>query len=154
MNNTDYKRAQRERERAAGVKTVILKLTADEAKKLEMCRSLRNAGAAPYQENEYISLLLINDANRLMEQVKELKPCNKCRKTLPDTCGGEYKTESACFLSRDYRQLNLTNMTCQTGEFYGLLTRHLEENGRDFCNSCNERYCGNCSFSNGKKVNF
>lgn len=153
MNNTDHKRAQRERDRAAGKRTVTLTLDADEWEKLELCRTLRNSGAAPYSANEYFALLLINDAAELMQQLKEIKPCTKCGKTLPDTCLGDFKTEAACFLNRSYRQLNLTKLTCQDGEFDLLLTRHYEAQARKYCLSCHERYCGNCVHANGKQEN-
>lgn len=122
--DVDYKRAQRERDRAAGDKVITIKLTADEVRKLELARTLRNAGAAPYPVNDYLTLLLENDVTQLVQQMAQLKPCGRCGKTLPETCGGDFKSEAACFLNRDYRHLALTRLTCQTGEFDDLLTRY------------------------------
>lgn len=129
-SNAAHKHEQRARDRAAGKKTVTLNLTADEVQKLELARRLRNAGGAPYQVGEYFALLLENDMAVLVKQMKAIKPCGRCGKTLPETCGGDNKTEAACFLNRDYRQLALTNLTCQAGEFDDLLTRHRAAGGK------------------------
>lgn len=129
-NNATYKQVQRARDRAAGNKTMTLNLTADEVQKLELARRLRNAGGEPYQVGEYFALLLENDTAALVQQMQALKPCGRCGKTLPDTCNGDYKTEAACFLNRAYRQLALTNLTCQTGEFDALLTQYRDAGGK------------------------
>lgn len=129
-NNAAYKHEQRARDRAAGKKTLTVNLSADEAQKLELARRLRNAGGEPYQAGEYLALLLENDVAALVGQMKAIKPCGRCGKTLPDTCGGDNKAEAACFLNRDYRQLALTNLTCQAGEFDALLTQYRETGGK------------------------
>ena len=128
--NAQYKHEQRARERAAGNKTITLNLTADEVQKLELARRLRNAGGEPYQAGEYFALLLENDNAQLLQQMKSLKPCARCGKTLPETCGGDNRTEAACFLNRDYRQLALTKLTCQAGEFDFLLTEYRNAGGK------------------------
>ncbi|MGQ3663270.1 hypothetical protein [Citrobacter braakii] len=130
MNDTSYKREQRARDRAAGNRTITLNLTADEVQKLELARRLRNAGGEPYQIGEYFALLLENDAAELVRQMRKLKPCERCGKTLPETCNSDFKTEAACFLNRSYRQLGLTKLTCQAGEFDSLLTDYRNAGGK------------------------
>lgn len=125
-----YKKEQRARDRAAGKRSITINLTADEAQKLELCRRLRNAGGEPYQVSEYFALLLENDAAALTSQMRELKSCTRCGMTLPETCGGDYRTEAACFLNRDYRRLGLTVLTCQAGEFDSLLTSYRNAGGK------------------------
>lgn len=129
-NDAVHKQKQRARDRAAGNKTITLNLTADEVQKLELARRLRNAGGEPYQIAEYFALLLENDAAELVRQMQALKPCERCGKTLPETCDGDFKAEAACFLNRNYRQLALTKLTCQAGEFDHLLTAHRNAGGK------------------------
>ncbi|EAR7071096.1 hypothetical protein J8N54_001672 [Salmonella enterica] len=129
-NSTAYKQAQRARDKAAGNKTITINLTADEVQKLELGRRLRNAGGEPYQAGEYLALLLENDAAALVQQMKAIKPCKRCGRTLPETCHGDNKAEAACFLNRAYRQLALTKLTCQKGEFDSLLTDYRNAGGK------------------------
>lgn len=129
-NNAVHKQKQRARDRAAGKKTITLNLTADEVQKLNLACRLRNAGGEPYQAGEYFALLLENDAAALVQQMRALKPCGRCGKTLPETCNGDNKAEAACFLNRDYRQLALTKLTCQAGEFDALLTQYRNAGGK------------------------
>ena len=107
-------RKQRSREKQSkeqGLHRVELTLSSKEMAALERGRIHRNPGRQPYSRNEYIALLLINDAALLMEQEKAQHPCSSCGALPPDSCKGIFKGKSDCWLTIDCLQLNLTSVT-------------------------------------------
>ncbi|QBH95485.1 hypothetical protein EKN56_03125 [Limnobaculum zhutongyuii] len=106
------KRRHRERQRQAfGQNRVELVLSTREKVMLQEGCRLRNIGGEPYSITEYISLLIICDYERLHKQLATLGRCPNCDSTLPEGCGGVFKGDSQCFHTRNFRALNLTNVT-------------------------------------------
>lgn len=107
-------RKQRSREkqsREQGLHRVELTLSSQEMAALERGRFHRNPGRQPYSRNEYIALLLINDAAALHEQELATPACGKCGAKPPDNCKGSFKGESTCWLTLNCLRLNLTSVT-------------------------------------------
>ncbi|WP_279203935.1 hypothetical protein [Obesumbacterium proteus] len=109
---TERKAAQRARLSSTGGIRHELVLTQQEAEMLDSNRQRRNPGHMPYSRNEYISLLIICDSERLARQEVALGTCQRCGNQLPVGCQGDNKGEAVCFYSRHYKLLNLT---CVTG---------------------------------------
>ncbi|MGL4505841.1 MAG: hypothetical protein ACRCUF_08910 [Aeromonas sobria] len=109
---TDRKAAQRERDKATGVKRVELRLPAALAEKLEMGMTVRGADLGPYGIQEYIETLIEMDADKLALQLEQLAevPCRYCGKALPEGCGGSFKGEGACLKTREEKQLLLREL--------------------------------------------
>ncbi|MGL5285660.1 MAG: hypothetical protein ACRC8D_05935 [Aeromonas sp.] len=124
------KAAQRERDRTQGVKRIEFRLTAEVATKLDdLCR-VRGGVTGPYELAEYLETLIAQDAEKLQLQLDQLAaaPCGKCGRPLPEGCGAVHKGESDCLLTREYRQLLLSEpprLTIQ--ELDRLRTRKLDK---------------------------
>ncbi|EPY3064533.1 hypothetical protein ACW6RU_001585 [Shigella sonnei] len=108
---TERKAAHRARQAAAGNVRHELVLTRDEAEMLDKNCQRRNPGRAPYSRNEYISLLILCDNARLDKQEAKLGICPRCNKPLPVGCQGDFKGEGACWLTWNYKVMNLTSVT-------------------------------------------
>lgn len=78
---------------------------------LERGCSHRNPGREPYSRNDYIALLLINDARKLAEQEQSLPVCRNCGAKPPQHCNGAFKGEHTCWLTIESLKLNLTSVT-------------------------------------------
>ena len=106
---TDRKAEQRAKLAAIGGLRHELVLTPQEAQMLARNCQRRNPGRAPYSRNEYISLLILCDDQRLDRQEAALGGCKRCGKALPEGCNGNYKGEGACWFTRDCLSMNLTS---------------------------------------------
>ncbi|MEN4195461.1 hypothetical protein [Serratia marcescens] len=106
---TDRKAQQRAKLAANGGLRHELVLTQQEAQMLERNRQRRNPGRTPYGRNEYLSLLILCDDQRLDRQEAALGSCQRCGKTLPGGCNGNYRGEAACWFTRDCMAMNLTS---------------------------------------------
>lgn len=106
---TDRKAQQRAKLAANGGQRYELVLTQQETQMLERNRQRRNPDRAPYSRNEYISLLILCDDQRLERQEAALGSCQRCGKTLPYGCNGDYRGEAACWFTRDCLSMNLTS---------------------------------------------
>ncbi|MGA5655241.1 hypothetical protein [Rahnella contaminans] len=140
---SEYKRRERQRRAAIGERRVELYLTEAEYMGLQTACRLRNVGGKAYQMAEYLALLRINDQAALDAQLAALKPCPRCGKALPEGCAGDFKGEATCWLTRDFRVLNLTDMRVIQ------LTKPVDspavtKRPTSICDHCFERYCGNC----------
>ena len=110
---TARKRRQRANDKARiGSRKIEVVLSDNELELLDKNRVVRNQGGEPYGRNDYISLLILCDAERLERLLSKLGNCKNCGLPLPAGCGGSFKGDSTCFLTRDFRQLNLTDVTC------------------------------------------
>lgn len=106
---TERKAEQRTKLAANGGLRHELVLTQQEAQILERNRQRRNPDRAPYSRNEYISLLILCDDQRLDRQEAALGICQRCGKRLPGGCNGNYRGEAACWFTRGCLSMNLTN---------------------------------------------
>lgn len=107
------KRRQRARDKQNfGSNKIELVLSDSELEMLDKNRVIRNQGSEPYSRNDYLSLLVVCDSERLQAQIERLGNCQNCGLPLPEGCGGSFRGESTCFLTRDFRTLNLTRVTC------------------------------------------
>lgn len=103
------KREQREREKAAGVEVIELKLGPAEQAFLAEGRKARGSQGVAYTATEYLATLIRND-NRLLQSQRgklEGRICKNCQKPLPRGCGGTWGRESRCLLSRSEIALEL-----------------------------------------------
>jgi hypothetical protein len=110
---TARKRRQRAADKARfGNRKIEIVLSDNELELLDQNCITRNQGGEPYSRNEYISLLILCDAVRLAKRIVKLGCCKNCGLPLPVGCGGSFKGEASCFLTRDFRKLNLTSVSC------------------------------------------
>ncbi|WP_025740922.1 hypothetical protein [Salinivibrio socompensis] len=96
------KAAERERARLSGIKEVRIKMDETERDQLdELCR-VRAGNREPYDQSEFVALLIKRDFQRLQSELEALsaKPCAKCGEALPSGCDGLFEGDSRCFLSR------------------------------------------------------
>ncbi len=109
---TARKRLQRARQaKRFGQHRLDVILCDREYQALEALRARRNPGREPYSRNDFISLLLLCELERLERQEALLGTCQHCGEDLPKGCGSSFKGESACWFTRDCRSLNLTDVT-------------------------------------------
>lgn len=110
-------RKQRSRAKMAkkqGLNRFEISLNDQEMAALERGRFHRNPGRQPYSRNEYIALLLLNDAAELQKQEKATPVCKNCGAQPPENCNGAFKGDHSCWLTHDCLRLNLTNVTGHT----------------------------------------
>ena len=95
----ERKRRQRLREQEAGLKEVRLKLSPEEARRLEELCRVRAGLREPYELGDYVALLIDRDWKAWQVQLAELKTqrCPKCDASLPEGCDGVFSGDSACF---------------------------------------------------------
>ncbi|TMU77481.1 hypothetical protein FGA82_17820 [Pseudomonas fluorescens] len=96
----ERKRDQRERDAAAGVVELKVRVGPAEAAQLAEALIFRASGAEPYTATEYILTLIRRDADLIKQQrkVAESKICAHCRKPMPRGCGGVWAGELPCAL--------------------------------------------------------
>lgn len=106
----ERKRAQRQRDKEAGITTITLRLDSQEmAMLLEGCTERRIA-RQPYDVTEYLTGLIRQDNKLLRKQLADLKKssCVKCGDTLPgDQVGCCMQGDSKCWQTRGYKKLML-----------------------------------------------
>lgn len=103
------KRDQREREKAAGVDVIEVKLGPAERAMLVEGQQIRGSKGKPYTATEYLSTLIRNDNRLLQDQRGKLdgRICRNCQKPLPRGCGGVWGGEIRCLLARSEIALEL-----------------------------------------------
>jgi len=112
LQNAARKRRQRARQtQQFGLHRIEVLLSDREFQMLESACIRRNPGREPYSKNDYIALLIFADGERLERQESALGVCNRCKSPLPVGCSGVFQGEDACWLTRDCRTLNLTDVT-------------------------------------------
>lgn len=92
------KREQRERDAAAGVGELRVRLDPGPLSKLAEAQQIRGGGGEAYTATEYITTLILRD-HELLQQQREIisgKICESCRKPLPRGCGGVWAREMTC----------------------------------------------------------
>jgi hypothetical protein len=101
------KREQRERDDAAGVVELRVRIGPVEAAKLAEGLEFRAFGAEPYTATEYLLTLIRRDHELIQQQreVVEKKICAHCRKPMPRGCGGVWAGELPCALPQLERAL-------------------------------------------------
>ncbi|HHQ6590226.1 TPA: hypothetical protein ACSTLU_001773 [Serratia fonticola] len=108
---TERKRAQRKRDKDAGITTITLRLDSQEmAMLLEGCTERRIA-RQPYDVTEYLIGLIRQDNKLLHKQMAGLKKssCGKCGDTLPgNPAGCCMQGDSACWQTSGYKKLMLS----------------------------------------------
>ncbi|KYO58422.1 hypothetical protein [Vibrio parahaemolyticus] len=95
----ERKRRQRQREKELDIQEVRLKLSKVDRERLETMCKARAVTGEPYDMDEYITLLIDRDWQKLQQQLKELNGqcCGKCKDPLPGGCNGLFKGDSACY---------------------------------------------------------
>ncbi|HGM4965479.1 TPA: hypothetical protein ACKP0L_003808 [Pseudomonas putida] len=103
------KREQRERDAAAGVVTLEVRMAASEASMLAAGREKRGSKGVPYTTTEYINTLIRRDHELLQQQLGAVigRICENCRKPLPRGCGGVWRDEMPCALAQLERAMEL-----------------------------------------------
>lgn len=103
------KREQRDREKAAGVEVLELKLSPAERSELDEGRTGRGSQGEPYTTTEYLKTLIRNDVARLRNEQGKLagRICKNCTKSLPRGCGGVWAGEQRCLLRASQVALSL-----------------------------------------------
>ncbi len=101
------KREQRERDKAAGVEVLELKIGPAERAMLVEGQQFRASGGEPYTATEYLLTLIRRDHDLIRQQreVVAKKICAHCRKPMPRGCGGVWAGESPCALPQLERAL-------------------------------------------------
>lgn len=105
----ERKREQRERDAAAGVVELTVRMGPAEAAQLAEGLEFRAFGDKPYTATEYLLTLIRRDHELLQQQrgVVESKICEACRKPMPRGCGGVWAGELTCVLPQLGRALAL-----------------------------------------------
>lgn len=101
------KRDQRERDKAAGVDELRVRIGPVEAAQLAEGLEFRASGAEPYTATEYLLTLIRRDHDLIRQQreVVAKKICAHCRKPMPRGCGGVWAGELPCVLPQLERAL-------------------------------------------------
>lgn len=105
----ERKAEQRKRQKASGETKLELLVDAQELEMVNKNRVLRRPGKAPYEQSEYIQLLIRQDNERLQKQLQELEKttCLKCGDKLPVTecC---LSGNSTCWLTYGHNEFSLS----------------------------------------------
>lgn len=103
------KREQRERDTAAGVDELRVRIGPVEVAQLAEGVEFRAFGDEPYTATEYVLTLIRRDHELLQQQQGIIagRICEHCRKPLPRGCGGVWAGELPCALPQLKRALAL-----------------------------------------------
>ncbi|EJD6581922.1 hypothetical protein M0L63_RS04335 [Providencia rettgeri] len=105
----ERKAAQRKRQRDAGLVTPQWQVEAEEHEMIKRNCALRRPGREPYDESEYIQMLIRNDDARLKREIAELSKrcCGKCGEQLPvaNCC---LSGAAECWNTNGWHELQLT----------------------------------------------
>lgn len=110
MNNASIrKRAQRQRDKAKGIKELRLRLEPDEWEMLQRNLLMRRPLSTPYDATEFISLLIRRADAELTKVLKQR--CNKCGDLAPsDLNGCVCRGDSKCWQTYGLKSLLITPM--------------------------------------------
>ncbi|HAS6073701.1 TPA: hypothetical protein I7144_20795 [Vibrio vulnificus] len=103
----ERQKAKKSKEEAQGVAKLELSLSAADRDRLDAMRKARAVVGEPYTREEYISELLQQDEEKYKEQIAALGCCGKCKLPLPQGCEGLFDGDSACWRTRQYREIML-----------------------------------------------
>lgn len=105
----ERKAAQRKRQRDAGLVTPQWQVEAEEHEMIKRNCALRRPGREPYDESEYIQMLIRNDDARLKREIAKLlkRCCGKCGERLPvaNCC---LSGAAECWNTNGWHELQLT----------------------------------------------
>ena len=103
------KAEQRERDAAAGVVELSLRMGPSEALMLDEGRVFRGSQGEAYTTTEYINTLIRRDHELLRQQrgIVAGRICESCRKPLPRGCGGVWRGELTCAIPQLERVMEL-----------------------------------------------
>lgn len=99
--------AAAKRREVLGIERVEIELSKKARDELEFLRHARGQIGDPYLVGEYISELIMNDAQRYQEQVAALGCCGKCKNPLPQGCDGLFDGDSDCLRFKNRKELML-----------------------------------------------
>lgn len=111
----ERKAAQRKRQRDAGFVTPQWKVEIEEHEMVKRNCALRRPGREPYDEAEYIQMLIRNDNAKLKREIAKLSKrcCGKCGEPLPvaECC---LSGASDCWVTKGWHELSLSKVgvTC------------------------------------------
>lgn len=104
----ERKAAQRKRQRSAGMVTPQWQIEAEEHEMIKRNCVLHRPGREPYDEAEYIQMLIRNDDARLKCEIAELskRRCGKCGEALPvsECC---LSGDAECWNTRGWHEMKL-----------------------------------------------
>jgi phage FluMu protein gp41 len=103
----ERKRRSRAAARERGRERVETVLTSTELERLQWLCQMRGGVRGPYSVDEYLSLLIHRDYERLQAQLAALGTCAKCGHALPAGCEGVLKGDAGCWHTARYRELEL-----------------------------------------------
>lgn len=107
MTAAERKQKSREAAKAAGVSRIEVGLGKNEVSRLdELCKT-RGGVRGPYSTDEYISLLIHRDWQKLQQQLAELDKCAHCGDQLPEGCQGLFKGAVTCWHTFKAKELAL-----------------------------------------------
>lgn len=103
------KAEQRQRDAAAGVAELRVRMGPSEAAQLAESLVARGSQGEPYTATEYINTLIRRDHELLQQQrgITEKRVCEACRKALPRGCGGVWRGELTCAVPQLERAMEL-----------------------------------------------
>ena len=107
LSDAVKKQAQRDRQKALGIVTLGVKLSAKENEQIETACKIRGGVRGPYDKDEYIAVLIRRDMSMLESQMLQIGECKGCKIPLPGGCNGICKGQSDCFHHLEYRDLML-----------------------------------------------
>lgn len=107
MTATERKQKSRAAAKAAGISRVEVSLGKNEIKRLdELCKT-RGGVRGPYSVDEYLTLLIHRDWEKLQRQLVELDKCSHCGDQLPEGCQGLFKGAVTCWHTFKAKELAL-----------------------------------------------
>ncbi|MVD48988.1 hypothetical protein [Proteus mirabilis] len=107
-SSAERKALQRKRQKELGVTKIELLVDNQELEMLQRNCVLRMPGREPYDEAEYIQMLIRNDDARLKREIAELSQrcCGKCGEALPvaECC---LSGDAECWNTRGWHEIKL-----------------------------------------------
>lgn len=107
MTPTERKQKSRAAAKAAGIVRVEVSLGINESNRLDELCKIRGGVRGPYSVDEYLTLLIHRDWQRLQQQLAELGTCSHCTDSLPEGCKGLFKGASSCWHTTEAKALEL-----------------------------------------------
>jgi hypothetical protein len=103
----ERKRKSRANQKEKGFEKFEITLAESTSKKLKELCQVRAGVREHYDYNEFMILLIENNHKQLQDQLENLGSCDKCNCQLPKGCEGIFNGDSACWHTRDYREISL-----------------------------------------------
>ena len=107
MTGAERKKKSREAAKAAGVSRIEISLGKNEVSRLDELCKVRGGVRGPYSTDEFLTLLIHRDWQKLQQQLAELETCSHCSDQLPEGCKGLFKGASSCWHTTEAKALEL-----------------------------------------------